>query len=46
MTLNELQRLLDIHRDKVFLTCDKTCMCWAIEQYIEEKENTKEDTDI
>ena len=30
----DLQSLLDTHRKQAFLTCDKHCFCWDVENFI------------
>ena len=31
---DDLQSLLDTHRKQAFLTCDKHCFCWDVENFI------------
>jgi hypothetical protein len=46
--LEHLKNLLGNHRENAFITCDPSCLCWEIEDIINEEESrlTPVSTDV
>lgn len=40
--LEYLQKILDEHRSKAYITCDENCFCWPVERMLDEEREAAE----